>query len=235
MPIQIKERVTQRSKDVDMRVYVSPRIGVSHPISDVAAMYFSYSRNSTPPPYSRLYANYNNFGNTSLPNNPSVEQNPYQSNNYELGVQWEFYPKIGLNFNAYLRDIENYGYASFTVIPRSGPSGQTYGLGFSAGYADSRGVEVTLDAQRQSFFDGFLNLSGKANYTYSYIKASAFAGCGCQDADLSSALPMATALACRAGFRSTTSTTTTRSRPTSLAAPARLPVDMIARTASATS
>jgi hypothetical protein len=37
-------------------------------------------------------------------------------------------------------------------------------------------VEVTLDAQRQSFFDGFLNLSGKASYTYSYIKASALAG-----------------------------------------------------------
>ncbi len=56
VPILITDRVTQRSKDVDMRVYVSPRIGVSHPISDVAAMYFSYSRNSMPPPYSRLYA-----------------------------------------------------------------------------------------------------------------------------------------------------------------------------------
>jgi hypothetical protein len=46
----------------------------------------------------------------------------------------------------------------------------------SAGYADSRGIEVTLDVQRQNFFDGFLNLSGKLNYTYSYVKASAFAG-----------------------------------------------------------
>ncbi|MEW6510965.1 MAG: TonB-dependent receptor [Bacteroidota bacterium] len=176
VPITVTQRQTQRSKKVDTYVFLSPRIGVSHPISDVAAMYFSYSRNSLPPPYSRVYANYNNFGNTSLPNNPSVLQKPYKSNNYELGIQWEFVPKFALNFNAYLRDIEDYGYYSYNVIPRSGPYGTNYYVGFSAGYADSRGVEVTLEGQRQSFFDGILTVSGRATYTYSYIKASAFAG-----------------------------------------------------------
>jgi hypothetical protein len=62
------------------------------------------------------------------------------------------------------------------VVPRSGSYGTNYNIGFSAGYADSRGVEITLDAQRQSFLDGLLNVSGKATYTYSYIKAAAFAG-----------------------------------------------------------
>jgi outer membrane receptor protein involved in Fe transport len=172
----VTERITQRSKDVGAKVYLSPRLGVSHPISDVAAMYFSYSRNATPPPYSRIYSSYNNFGNTSLPNNPSVRQNPYISNNYELGVQWEFLPKFGLNFNAYLRDIENYGYYTYTIVPRAGAYGTTYGLGFSTGYADSRGVEVTLESRRQTFFDDFLSLTAKGTYAYSYVKASGFAG-----------------------------------------------------------
>jgi outer membrane receptor protein involved in Fe transport len=169
----VKTRLTQRSKEVKTYVFFSPRIGVSHPVSDVAAMYFSYSRNAMPPPYSRMYYAYDNFGNTALPSNPSVMQEPYRSNNYELGVQWEFLPKFGLNFNAYLRDIENYGYASFNVTPRAA-LGINYNLGFSAGYADSRGVEITLEAQRQNYFGGFLSVSGKASYTYSYIKAAAF-------------------------------------------------------------
>ncbi|HSQ74727.1 MAG TPA: TonB-dependent receptor, partial [Bacteroidota bacterium] len=171
----IKERITQRDRKVDPEWFLSPRIGVSHPISDVAAMYFSYSRNFTPPPYSRMYASFNNFGNLSLPNNPSVRQEPYRSNNYEIGVQWEFLPKFGLNFTAYLRDIENYGYYSFNVVPRSGAYGTTYYLGYSTGYADSRGVEVTLSAQRHQLFD-LITLTTQASYAYTYIKASGFAG-----------------------------------------------------------
>jgi outer membrane receptor protein involved in Fe transport len=171
----VTERITQRSRKVDTYVFLSPRIGVSHPISDVAAMYFSYSRNSLPPPYSRMFASYNNYGNLSLPNNPSVRQKPYRSNNYELGVQWEFMPKFGLNFTAYLRDIENYGYTSFNVVPRSGPYGTNSYISFSAGYADARGVEISLIGQRQTFFD-FLKVMGRVNYAYTYIKESVFAG-----------------------------------------------------------
>jgi hypothetical protein len=149
---------------------------VSHPISDEAAMYFSYSRNTLPPPLSRLYGFYNNFGNISLPNVSSVSQEPYRSSNYELGVQWEFMPRqFGLNFTAYLRDIENYGYYTFTVVPRAGATGVTYGIGTSAGYADARGVELSVQALPQTFFD-LVTVVGRLNYAYTYIKESRFAG-----------------------------------------------------------
>ncbi|MEK7249977.1 MAG: TonB-dependent receptor, partial [Bacteroidota bacterium] len=175
VPIQVDGRVTQRERKVDTYVFFSPRLGVSHPISDNAAMYFSYARTQIPPPYSRLYAFYNNFGNLSLPNVPTIRQEPYRSSNYELGVQWQFAERFGLNFSAYLRDIENYGLYSFTVIPRSSSYGTTYGITTSAGYADSRGVEMSLRAQPQKLFD-FVTLVGQLNYAYSYIKASSFAG-----------------------------------------------------------
>lgn len=173
--VTVQDRVTQRDRSVDTYVLFSPRIGVSHPISDVAAMYFSYSHNALPPPYSRVYAFYNNFGNISLPNVPTVRQEPYKSSNYEIGVQWEFLPRVGLDFTAYLRDIENYGWAGFQIVPRSGPTGVTYGIATSAGYADSRGVEVTLTTQQQRVAD-FLTVYGQATYAYTYIKASSFAG-----------------------------------------------------------
>jgi len=176
VPIQVLDRVTNRGKKVDTYWSFSPRFGVSHPISDEAAMYFSYSRNTLPPPLSRLYGFYNNFGNISLPNVSSVSQEPYRSSNYELGVQWEFLPRqLGLNFTAYLRDIENYGYSSFTVVPTAGATGVTYIIGTSAGYADARGVEVSFQALPQTYFD-LVTVVGRLNYAYTYIKESRFAG-----------------------------------------------------------
>lgn len=174
--INVLDRVTVRAREVDPVVSFSPRFGVSHPISEEAAMYFSFSRNTLPPPYSRLYGFYNNFGNISLPNVSSVRQEPYRSSNYELGIQWEFMPqRFGLNFTAYMRDIENYGYASFNVVPRSGSTGTNYNIGFSAGIADARGVELSIQALPQKLFD-FMTLTGRLNYAYTYIKESAFAG-----------------------------------------------------------
>lgn len=180
VPIQVDTRVTQRDRKVDPYVFFSPRLGVSHAVSENAAMYFSYARTQIPPPYSRLFSFYNNFGNLSLPNVPTIRQEPYRSSNYELGAQWQFAEYFGLNFSAYLRDIENYGTYSLNVIPRNSSYGTNYNITTAAGYADSRGVEVVLRAQPQSVFD-VVTFVGQLSYAYSYIKAAAYAGL---DADM---------------------------------------------------
>lgn len=150
--------------------YVSPRIGVSHPISDEAAMYFSYSRNSIPPPFSRLYGSYNAVLGAAggLPQFASLRQEPVKSSNYEIGAQWEFIPKkFGLTFTAYMRDIENYGQYPVNLSLANGANS----MWISAQYADARGVELGLQALRQTYFD-FVTVYGRLNYTYSYIKAT---------------------------------------------------------------
>ena len=162
------------SSNVNPYWFFSPRIGVSHPISDEAAMYFSYSRNYVPPPYSRLYASYNAVMGAagSFPNSVSMVQQPTTSSNYELGAQWEFIPKkFGLTFSAYMRDIQNYSYQAVTMNLANG-SNVVY---FSAQYADARGVEFGIQALRQTYFD-FLTLYGRLNYSYSYIKATGWVG-----------------------------------------------------------
>ena len=154
--------------------FFSPRIGVSHPISDEAAMYFSYSRNYIPPPYARLYASYNAVMGAagSFPNSVSMVQEPTTSSNYELGAQWEFIPKkFGLTFSAYMRDIQNYSYQGLTVNLANG-SNVMY---TTAQYADARGVEFGIQALRQTYFD-ILTLYGRLNYSYSYIKATGWTG-----------------------------------------------------------
>ncbi|HLP15355.1 MAG TPA: TonB-dependent receptor [Bacteroidota bacterium] len=153
--------------------FFSPRLGVSHPISDEAAMYFSYSRNTTPIPFSRLYTSYNTILGSAGSFNPMFlpTTDPTTSSNYELGVQWEFVPqKFGLTFTAYMRDIQNYSNQGVTLQYSGNAT-----MNFAAQYADSRGVEISIQALRQSYFD-FLTLQGRVNYAYSYVKASSWAG-----------------------------------------------------------
>jgi outer membrane receptor protein involved in Fe transport len=153
--------------------FFSPRIGVSHPISDEAAMYFSYSRNTSPIPFSRIYTSYNTILGSAGGFNPVFlpSTDPTISSNYELGVQWEFLPqRFGLTFTAYMLDIQNYSNQSVNLSYQG-----TATLNFASQYADARGVEVSFQALRQSYFD-FLTMQGRLNYAYSYVKASSWAG-----------------------------------------------------------
>jgi hypothetical protein len=166
--------IQRQSKNVDPLYFVSPRIGVSHPISETAALFYSYSRQAIPPPYSRMYTSfYTTFG-TSLPSFTVLNEPLTKSSNYELGAQWEFLPgKLGLNFTAYMRDVENYNpQSSVAIFPPAGGQTQMY---FDAQYADARGVEVSIQAARQKYFD-IATVSGRLNYAYTYIKASSWTG-----------------------------------------------------------
>jgi|GEM_PF-403334 len=162
------------AQNTDPQWFVSPRIGVSHPISETAALFYSYSRQAIPPPFSRLYSSfYTVFGAAgSFPNFTSVSQALTKSSNYELGAQWEFLPgRLGLNFTAYMRDVENYSPTSVTIQLATGQNI----MWFNAQYADARGVELSLQAARQKYFD-LATVSGRLNYAYTYIKASSWTG-----------------------------------------------------------
>lgn len=172
---RLRANVAARSgSNVNPYWFVSPRIGVSHPISETAALYYSYSRQAIPPPFSRLYASFRTvFGAiTSIPGFVSLSQDLTKSSNYEIGAQWEFLPgKLGLNFTAYMRDVENFSYQQLAM---NLPTGQV-GWWFNTQYADARGVELSVQAARQSYFD-LINVSGRLSYAYTYIKGSSWTG-----------------------------------------------------------
>jgi hypothetical protein len=154
--------------------FFSPRIGVSHPVGDQAAMFFSYSRTAITPRYSQMYNAYNYLLGvpTSLPNAVTERQDLVKSSNYEIGIQWEFMPaQFGVNFTAYMRDVENYARLAVQLYPATGQT--QFWLNTNGQYADARGVEVTLTALRKQYLD-FIWVSGRASYAYTYVKASSW-------------------------------------------------------------
>jgi hypothetical protein len=153
--------------------FLSPRIGVSHPISDRASMYFSFSRQQQSVPYSQLFLSYNDFGNPSLPQIVRADQDPIRSTNYDLGLQWSFAEDWGVDVSAYYKDILNYGVTSMNVGPAAPWRNYVFFTNF--GYADSRGVELTLKRNVVPVTK-WLSIGGRVSYAYSYIKAAVPAG-----------------------------------------------------------
>jgi outer membrane receptor protein involved in Fe transport len=101
-------------KDAKAKYQISPRIGISYPMSDYGAIHISYGHFFQVPPFEYLYRNPNfripltgNFpaqiGNTI--GNTDLE--PQQTVMYEIGLQQALTPEIAFTLTAYQKDIRN--------------------------------------------------------------------------------------------------------------------------------
>ncbi len=167
--IHFNNMVANRTKTVPVKWLFEPMIGISHPISDRASMYYSFSRTMQPLPFSALYGvSYSQF-HTSLPNVSLVSQDPMKSTNYEMGLQYAVSNYLGINVSAYYRTISNYNQMSYGVVPRNGIA-STYYVTFYGGNADARGIELTLRSNALPI-GNFMRLTGVLTYAYSYVRA----------------------------------------------------------------
>jgi outer membrane receptor protein involved in Fe transport len=93
---------------------VSPRIGLSYPITDRGAIHISYGHFFQIPAFEYLYRNPNfripltgdfpeNIGNTI----GNADLKAQQTTMYEIGLQQELTPEFGVTITAYYKDIRN--------------------------------------------------------------------------------------------------------------------------------
>ena len=155
-----------RTEDISTKWFFGPRVGISHPIADNAAMHYSWGRFFSPPPFTQLFENFGVIANPSLPQLRDVAARPPESTAYEIGLQWEFITDYVLNATAYYRDIKNYSTTSYAINPVAGQGFGSYTYITSFGYADARGLEVSLQKRPLGW------LSGRASYAFSYIKTA---------------------------------------------------------------
>ncbi len=98
----------------EAKYQVSPRLGISYPISDRGAIHISYGHFFQIPPFENLYRNPNfripltgdfpsNIGNTI--GNADLE--PQQTIMYEIGLQQALSADLGITITAYHKDIRN--------------------------------------------------------------------------------------------------------------------------------
>lgn len=98
----------------ESKFQLSPRVGLSYPITDRGAIHISYGHFFQIPPFENLYRNPNfripltgdfpsNIGNTI--GNADLE--PQQTIMYEIGLQQALTDQLGINITGYYKDIRN--------------------------------------------------------------------------------------------------------------------------------
>lgn len=167
IPDQIREEYEKDSYSIfgrKMKARLSPRLGISHPVSDFQTLFFSYGHFSKWPTLQFVYAKMNpvsaqssfqTFGNPNLKPETTVA--------YELGVKTQFSLDDVLTLTAYYKDIFDYVSTRSAIINSARLSTRSFTTYVNSDYARSRGLELEYKKRIGKWF------SGSANFTYAII------------------------------------------------------------------
>ncbi len=150
----------------DPKFQVSPRLGMSHPISEHTVIHFNYGLYFQVPLYSYMYTNLQAELNSGFPlvGNPNLE--PEKTVGYELGVNHLLDQNTMLRLVTYYRDISDLTTTQLVRYP-----GGTYVAYDNADYGSVKGLDVVLTKRRSNNFAGSINYGfmiarGNASYPY---------------------------------------------------------------------
>lgn len=153
-------------KDAKAKHVISPRLGVSFPITDKGMIHFSYGHFYQMPPFRNLYTNpnfKNNFAQSNqLFGNANLE--PQKTVTYELGMQQELAENLALNLTGFYRDVRD-----LLAVQKIRISGdKTYRKYVNKDYSNTKGITFALTKRRGP---GEL-LSANIDYTFQVVEGN---------------------------------------------------------------
>jgi len=164
IPDEIREAYYEDSfgwfGDRRFKARISPRLGISHPVSDFQTLFFSYGHFSKWPRPQFVYAkltpasaqsSFQKFGNPNL--------NPRTTVAYELGLKTQFTPDDVLTITAYYKDIYDYASTRSAKITSARFAAERFITYVNTDYARSRGVEIEFRKRLGKWFNGTASFS----------------------------------------------------------------------------
>ena len=165
LPSHISDSITRRLsywyKNATAKYSVSPRFGISYPITDKGILHFSYGHFLQIPSFQYLYQSpefkvpvstgiYGVYGNPDL--------KPQKTIMYEFGLQQQLSDVMGFDVTAFYRDIRDWVSTS-GEFPVGDPVSATtwYTIFINRDYANARGVTLSLTKRQSDMYS--LNLS----------------------------------------------------------------------------
>jgi outer membrane receptor protein involved in Fe transport len=146
--------------DRRFKARLSPRLGISHPISDYQTLFFSYGHFSKWPRPQFVYAkltpasaqsSFQRFGNPNL--------NPETTVAYELGLKTQFTPDDVLTVTAYYKDIFDYVSTRSAKITSARLATENFITYVNTDYARLRGLEIEFRKRIGRWFNGTASFS----------------------------------------------------------------------------
>lgn len=158
-------RLLNNAKKTEKKWYISPRIGVSHPISERDVLHFTYGHYYQIPPFNQLLTSYVFSGAFPIVGNPDID--PERNISYELGITHGFTENIVIDITAFYKDI--FKWSRIKMFP-IGVTGENYSTYVNEDYGSSRGIEVELSKRPGGAI--IPNFSGSIAYTFQVARGS---------------------------------------------------------------
>ncbi len=167
----VAKRMTYWYKDATDKWQVSPRLGVSFPITDRGVIHFSYGLFFQIPSFERLFENpmyklpvTGGSTNLGIIGNPDLK--PEQTTSGELGVQQQLTDDIAIDITGYFRDIRNLA-GTLNEIQYVFGGTKIYSQYVNTDFGFIRGIVLSLNKR---FSDG---ISATLDYTFQIAKGNA--------------------------------------------------------------
>ncbi len=152
------------AENTEPQWFISPRIGVSHPITERDVLHFTYGHYYQIPQYSQTNFNYVVTGAFPIIGNPNLK--PEKTVSYELGIKHGFTPDFVVDITAFYKDIQNWARTKFYKLdPLTNLT--TF---YNEDYGSSRGIEVEIIKRPGGAILPYLSLN--INYTFQVAKGS---------------------------------------------------------------
>ncbi len=133
-------------KDAPGKHQISPRIGISFPITDKGIIHFSYGHFFQMPPFQYLYAN-SAFKFSYAVGRPlygNANLNPEKTVTYEIGLQQQLMEDLAFNVTGFFKDVRDL--LATQVIRVRGD--KTYNKYINKDYGSIKGITFTLTKRR---------------------------------------------------------------------------------------
>ncbi len=98
---------TQNLTDSESKFTISPRLGISFPITDQGIIHFSYGHFYQLPPFRFLYTNPNFKDIAAQPVYGNANLNPEKTITYEVGLQQQLSETIAFNVTGFFKDVRD--------------------------------------------------------------------------------------------------------------------------------
>lgn len=132
--------------DAEAKHQISPRLGISFPITDKGIIHFSYGHFFQMPSFTALYTNsmfkYSFASGDPLMGNANL--NPQKTTSYEIGVQQQLSEEVALMVTGFYKDVRDL--LTTQSIRVSGD--KTYQMYVNKDYGNIKGITVTLTKRR---------------------------------------------------------------------------------------
>jgi hypothetical protein len=167
----VAKRMEYWYKNATNKWQISPRLGVSFPITDKGIIHFSYGLFFQLPNFERLYENpgyklavAGGSSNLGIIGNPDLE--PQQTTSGELGVQQQLTDDIAIDITGYFRDIRNLA-GTLNELQYVFGGSKVYSKYVNSDFGFVRGIVLSV---KKRFSGG---LSANLDYTFQIAKGTA--------------------------------------------------------------